>query len=334
MPNSREVVYYHNDADGHCSAAIWKYHHELQKGSTELVLREINHGYKQEELFDGLQTTDHVVFLDMRPTDLDFGSLGEHVETVLIIDHHKTTQSMLTGFENTAHYPALDYALQNSVVDTTKAASELVWEYCFKGTNIPRSVWLVSKYDMWQHDEDERIVQFATGLKLLITDPNTEDGYEFWKYTFENSEDIPAQLSPEEKANRMRWDVVFQVINMGQVAQMYRTSVAEGKEKYLHDMVIDGKKFLMLNDKLNDSYDFPLPKDMEGYFGYGWYFYTGDSWVFSLRSTGENDVANIAGAHSGGGHKNAAGFHMWGFPDPDIYIRAAKEQKEEELESN
>jgi len=47
------------------------------------------------------------------------------------------------------------------------------------------------------------------------------------------------------------------------------------------------------------------------------YFDTADKRVFSLRSRGEVDVANIAKRYGGGGHAGAAGFTM---PKPPVGV--------------
>lgn len=300
-----KYLYHHNDLDGHCSAAIYKYRAE-KDGDSSLILREINYGYKYEEAFGDLTKDDEVVFVDFCPEKEDYDKLVATVNKVTVYDHHKSRSWINT---------------EGNFFDDSKAASMIVWEALFPEQPLPPSVYATSMWDTWQHDADPRIVPWHDGCQLLITDPATEDGYAFWENTFENTAPIPENMTEEERAARMQWDTVMQVINMGMIVSMYKSCKAEANQKNLHDMTIDGKKFLMLNTKLSDSYEFPPVID-DSYFGYGWYWWTGSEWIFNLRSKGDNDLTSIPGV---GGHKNAAGFHMYNFPDASIYLKVEDE---------
>ena len=290
---SKIVVFYHNDADGHCAGAIYKQFimdkDPLMK-DTVLEMHEINYGYTYDWMSVLISGADLIVFVDFCPTQKDMEDLLNKNIPLEIYDHHKSSEWVKTVPDITVHHLS------------DQSGCQIVWDLCYPTKPMPPAVWMVGQWDLWKHD-DPRVVPFVTGLRMLITDPSTEDGYEFWKACFDTADCLPADADPEEKAKRMKWDVVMQVINMGQVAQMYRAGIAEEREKQLHDFIIGGKKFLMLNTKLQDAYDFPTNKVTDEYFGYGWYWWDGTRWIVSVRSLGDNDLTSV-GFH---GHKNAAG---------------------------
>lgn len=317
----KTYVFYHDDADGHCAGAIYKFHHEQTpeaERTTELIMSTIQYGYDSAKTFPVEEQSVHYVFLDFCPKREDVQMLHDRGHTIVIIDHHKSSE-WVKELDTTGKKDPVYIRVYHTLF---QSGCELTWDTLMDGKKLPPAVWMTGRWDMWDHKADERIVPFVTGMRLILTDPATEDGYEFWKACFDTLDCLPADAPEEEKAKRMHWDVVMQLINMGQVAQMYRSAIAEDRIDNLHDMVIGGKKFLMLNADLKDSYDFPVYKVTDDYFGYGWYKWSGNLWKFSLRSTGENDLTSIEGV---GGHKNAAGFAMFGFQDPSIYLKAAHE---------
>lgn len=316
MPST--YVFYHEDADGHCAAAVFKYSCEQSGQNEELDLRAINHGYDADKMFGDLETGARLVFLDFCPPEEDLKALHDKGFPIVVVDHHKSSEwakDYDTTGTNTKPYIRVYHSIYQS-------GCEITWGTFMGEAKMPPAVWMTGRYDVWDHQADERIVPFITGMKLIITDPVTEDGYEFWKACFETIDTLPADAPDEERAKRMKWDVVLQLINMGNVAHMYRLGLAEERERNVHDMVIEGKKFLMVNSKLSDSYDFPMQKLDDSYFGFGWYYWDGKEWHFSMRSEGDNDLTTVAGIR---GHKNAAGFTMYGFQDPSIYLKAANE---------
>lgn len=316
---SKTRVFYHDDADGHCAAAVYKYAMDSNETPIELDLHAINYGYTYADISEDMEDVSCVVFVDFCPEEKDLQALIETGKDIKVFDHH-ASHVWAKEYDNTG----VKGRKQKITVyfSSIESGCELVWNTLLGDTKMPPAVWMTGRYDMWDHTADERIVPFMTGMKLIITDPSTEDGYEFWKACFETIDTLPANAPAEERAKRMKWDVVLQLINMGNVAHMYRIGLAEERERTVHDMVIEGKKFLMVNSNLSDSYDFPVQKLDESYFGFGWYYWNGKEWHFSMRSEGDKDLTAIAGIQ---GHKNAAGFAMHGFKDPEIYMRAAYE---------
>lgn len=72
MPST--YVFYHEDADGHCAAAVFKYSCDQNE---ELDLRSINYGYDSNKMFGDLETGARLVFLDFCPTEEDLKALHD-----------------------------------------------------------------------------------------------------------------------------------------------------------------------------------------------------------------------------------------------------------------
>lgn len=312
------VVFFHDDADGHCAGASYKYLTEQSSNEHQMKLVPIKYGYDTSwlklQVFTDSGTVDKVVFVDFCPRKEDFMDLHSYVD-VCVFDHHKSSEWVK---EFDTRDSGNDFKTEVNH-DNNKAGCEIVWDVlkALDTTPVPPSVWMVGRYDVWDHC-DERIVPFVTGLRLLITDPSTEDGYEFWKASFETLDCLDNNASPEQKAERMRWDVVLQVLNMGHIALMYRAGLAEEKTKMIHDMKIGDKMFQMVNSNLFDDYDFPADEvDEDKYFGYGWYYWDGKAWKFSLRSTGDHDLTTIEGVQ---GRPSSAWFKSKDFNIPLVYM--------------
>ena len=309
-----DVVFYHDDADGHCAGAVWKYHNEVSETGKSLVMKTIQYGYDFEETLapfvgaEGLR----LVFLDFCPTKGDLEKLKGQNE-VVIIDHHTTSEwAKEEGIERTPKTP-LPLRVYHKI---GVSGCELTWQTLFDDRRTtPPAVWMVGRYDVWDHSADNRIVPFVTGLTLLITDPAEDDGYSFWKACFETLDCLGPDASPEKRAERMRWDVVLQVLNMGITAHLYREAVADELKKVAHEVTILDKKYLMINSHLDSMYDFPKVENLEkDYYGWGWYYFDGKKWKVSLRTADDRDVSTVASSLGGGGHKGAAGFSSDAYP--------------------
>lgn len=49
-----------------------------------------------------------------------------------------------------------------------KAACELAWEHCFPDQPVPETVKLLSLYDVWRHNNDNRILSFQFGARYYL----------------------------------------------------------------------------------------------------------------------------------------------------------------------
>lgn len=311
MDDSRSLVMYHNDLDGHCSGAIVKYFLTQATHNTDPIMLEVQYGMdlSVKGLCTKLDMTeadltkvvDQMYIVDFCPTRAELEDILATGLKVYVFDHHVSHDWLK---DTTGSNIAVDF-------DTTKAASEITWSGLFPEMNAPTSVMLTSLYDIWNH-ENPNVVPWNYGCGLVITDPATTDGFDFWKATFEHDIELNAfDTTAERRAELMSWSAVAQIVNMGQVIVLYKQGLKERNTKAAFDFYIDGKLFRTVNSRLQDSYEAPdLPTDKD-YYGICWYYYDGTNYKFSLRSFDkDHDLTEIAERFGGGGHTQAAGFSI------------------------
>jgi hypothetical protein len=172
-----------------------------------------------------------------------------------------------------------------------KAGCELVWE-CLMGSDIPRAVFLLGRYDVWDWMNHPGAMEFHEGIWQFDTDPNNSD---FWYPLFVNAglvdqiiHDGALLLAAEKKSN----------------ASLLKTCGFETE--------LDGLRVLAVNKGMTNSTVFDSgydPARHDAMVSFCWYR---DHWKVSLYACNtthpEVDASVICKAHGGGGHKGASGF--------------------------
>ncbi len=275
--------YFHSaDYDGMCSGALVK----LAYPECEMI--GINYG--QDFPWDSIEKGE-LVFM----VDFCLGSFSDmyrlnHLADLYWIDHHKT---------------AIDQALENNfmaragqVLEVGRAACELVWETLHPDIEIPRSVYLLGRYDVWDHSDPDTL-PFQWGMRTYSdTHP---DNTKFWYKVIYSSQflDFVVEkgriiLEYEEAQNKKfckayAFETEFNslraiCINRGFTNSQIFESVYDPN---VHDLMIT---FCRLK----------LPKRQ---------------WTVSLYTTKDDiDCGAMAKALGGGGHKQAAGFQCRTLP--------------------
>jgi len=267
--------FYHSaDLDGHCSGAIVKYKYP------ECEMFGIDYG--DEFPFDSIQQGEKVFMVDfaLQPfTGMIW--LNEISGNELVwIDHHKSAiESSNEDKSGTIKGTRFDGI----------GACQLVWEYLFD-TEAPRSVKLLSEYDVWNHTDDDTL-PFQFGLRQYETHPNEQI---FWRQLFEVE-----GLNPLD-----------QIIGEGGIILQYQAT--ENKKRCsacAFETELDGLKCIALNQMLTNSQIFDSVWDAEKYDAMLAFGFRKGSWTVSLYSDKKDiDVSVIAKNRGGGGHKGAAGF--------------------------
>ena len=122
--------FYHNDADGRCSAAI------LDKFFEGFELIEIDYGRPFSP--DIIETDERLAILDFSfSPDMMAKILGK-TKDITWIDHHKTAMKYNYGVK------------LSGVRDIDKAACVLTWEWCANKRELPMAVKLIGDYDTWK----------------------------------------------------------------------------------------------------------------------------------------------------------------------------------------
>lgn len=212
-----------------------------------------------------------IYMIDFSGTREEMERLYEHSgKQLIIIDHHKTAEENLKGLPY-AHF------------DMSKSGALLAFEY-FDPTVTP---WVKQFF----HHLSDR---------------------DLWEFKLEGTNEVHAALScyPYDfKVWNLMANKLPELIQEGKALLKYRKQLVDNMCKSAYMTMLDGHDVVMCNatcmwsevgNELCQLY--PQAK-----FAAVFYFdETGKKW--SLRSVGDFDVSEVAKAHGGGGHKNAAGF--------------------------
>lgn len=207
---------------------------------------------------------------------LDFSLKRKEMENMecnklIILDHHKTALEELEGMRF------------EGVINMDKSGAMLAYEY-FKPDLNPEIIKRVQDRDLWkfEYEETEAINAHLFTLPTFTLATASE-----WLQTFKSS--------------------LVDLSVLGSGALRARKAVVREAMKRKRKTILDTHQIWILN--ATDCFSeiaHELCKDE--LFGATYYINSSNKYVYSLRSIGNFDVAEIAKKFGGGGHKNAAGF--------------------------
>jgi oligoribonuclease NrnB/cAMP/cGMP phosphodiesterase (DHH superfamily) len=222
----------------------------------------------------------------------DFVRLLQIARSVTWIDHHK---SAIAAWEE-SELPAECCPL-TTLLDTTRAACELTWEFYRPEAPIPRGVFLLGDYDAWRHS-DEDTMRYQMGLRLYDMDPVNESAMTLWRMVF----------------NSVNHDVFYgDVLRQGDTILSYQKQQNEKSVKAMWFPVnFEGRRWMGVNQGgINSTFwDAVWSESFDGKLGFVRFK---DHWTVSLYSE-TLDCSEIARRHGGGGHRGAAGFQCQELP--------------------
>jgi len=299
--------FYHSaDLDCHASGAIVKHKYP----GCEMI--GIN--YCDPFPWDSIRSDETIYFVDfcLQPF-VDMLKLADMCDTLVLIDHHKTTDEELQKMEdkpsNFKFYFALD-----------KAGCELTWEYIYPKIPMPKVVRLLGRYDIWDQSNTDTL-PFQYGLRMYpFTTPGLTDNMDFWKKLFAND-----QLCCEMTERIIsEGNLILKYVNSDNAKYATQTAF-EMKIRYNyehrvlfelpHTLDITGyitMNAIVINRALGNSMVFdsvydPATHDLMVPF----YLNKNGTWTVSLYTTHDHiDCSKIAKVMGGGGHKQAAGFQI------------------------
>ncbi len=266
--------FYHSaDLDGKCSGAIVK--HEFP--DCEMI--GINYG--QPFPWDRVEPEETVFMVDFSLPMDEMKRLNELV-CLTWIDHHKTAleEAAQEGFTARRHK-----------LEIGRAGCELTWEYIHTRP-APEAVFLLGRYDVWQHKDVEGALEFQYGMRMFNVDPENQG---FWKSLFHDHTGL----------------FVEQIIDTGGTLLKYEQLQNELTVKALgFDAVLDGLRCIVVNKGLTNSMLFASVWNHEMYDAMvSFYRNRHGSWTVSVYTDKPGiDASAICRARGGGGHVGAAGF--------------------------
>jgi len=193
------------------------------------------------------------------------------------IDHHKSAIEEAISREFVCH---------DMLTRIGDAGCELTWEYFFGNIEMPRAVYLLGRYDVWDHsDPDTLPFQYAMRVKSM-----SPDSHAWWECLFA-MESMNAIVRDGE--------TILEYVNMSNAEYA----------KYAFETELDGVRCIALNRMCTNSQAFDSaydPDKHDAMLTFGW---RNGQWTVSLYATkADTDMSALAKRYGGGGHKGAAGF--------------------------
>jgi oligoribonuclease NrnB/cAMP/cGMP phosphodiesterase (DHH superfamily) len=277
-----DICIYHGGCDdGFCAAwAVWR----RWEGAVEF--------------FPGIYGNDppdirgkHVLMVDFSYKRPVIDAMARAAASLTILDHHKTAQAELDGFEAWAAMEGGDGRVRNIrgpvkvVFDMGKSGARLAWEYCFGDGIVPDLVDLVEDRDLWRFKHGDRTRQFSAALRTY------PQNFLVWNDLLNRGPELIAEgaiILRAHDANIQK----FMADAFTELIGAYEVPSVNVPYHYA-----------------SDAAHALLAKYPQAPFAAAW-FKRGDGLIqYSLRSEDHRrDVSDIAKMFGGGGHRNAAGF--------------------------
>lgn len=276
------LVLHHNDSDGISAGAICDY---ALGGENRLY--SINYGYDTPWNLIKRAKKVYMVDFGIQPFS-DMLRIQDMVgyENFIWIDHHKTSIDDMEASGREF----------KGIQRIGESGCELTWEYFFEGQQMPRIIRMIGRYDVWDLEYSEDLMNIQEGLKYF--NPDAEDRI-FWEQLFEDTKD-------ERYYN--------EILDRGRVCNTYKM---QNYEKYCnsHSFYLEweGLRFLAVNALNVNSTLFDTKFNHNDYDAMLCFGYTNKNWSVSMYTDKPGiDVGAIAKRYGGGGHIGACGFQVYG----------------------
>lgn len=279
------ICFYHNDNDGMC-AGNWVYRLAPDDGYIKRFVV-MDYGPEYEIPWADIHPNEIVYIVDFSFDPDDMIKLLNITTDVIWIDHHATAINKYKDFKTNI----------KGVRNTNHSGCMLTWWYlkfgCHKYNlkdymlkDAPKITKLVDDWDMWEFKYKETRA-FNEGFKSYPHGPESN----IWE-----------QLEKDES-------LAMKIIDEGNIIVNYRNSImSELISKYGFESKIDGYSAFCFNQGDISSFDFESI-DMNKYDVIIGFVFNGDEYVYSLRTSKDINISQIAVKYGGGGHPKSAGFH-------------------------
>lgn len=265
--------FYHNaDLDGRCSGAIVK----MKYPECEMV--GINYGEPFPWATIKKDETVYMVDFSLQPFE-DMERLN-NISALTWVDHHKTSiaEAQKRGFA----------ARFGQLIEDGRAGCELTWDALYGDMALPRFVFLLGRYDVWDHHNHTGSLEFQYGMRNVG---------ECWP-----EDPIWPALFDTELVNRIIMD--------GSLLLGYeKKQNAAYAKSCSFETTLDGLRCIAINKGLTNSLLFDSVYDPEKHDAMVSFVRRNGKWTVSVYAAKEDvDASAICKARGGGGHKGAAGF--------------------------
>lgn len=290
------AIYHSRDLDGYASGAI------VKKKYPDAIL--IGYDYGQELMLGGNNPAEHnVIMIDVSLDSMEqMFELAKKCKSLTWVDHHLSAIRKYDAVkdEEPANFIAI---LEDGI-----AACEGGWKYLFPNEKMPRAIELLGKYDTWRNQDKElwemEILPFQYGMRLKCN----------------SAESFPMELLDGplyQLVTNPIDNMIEAIIRNGHVILEYQAKTNETQCKKAFEFEFEGLRAICLNgggfssDVFKSVYDeskhdVMIPFQFDG---------KTKEWNFSMYTTKDIDVSEIAIKYGGGGHAKAAGMQFKQLPD-------------------
>ena len=215
-----------------------------------------------------------VYIVDFSYSRVIMEGMAKDAASIVVLDHHKSAEKECGD---------LDYC----IFDMNHSGAYLAWSYLFPDDNVPLLIRYIEDRDLWS-----------------------------WK--MEHSKEVLSVIDSVEKSFE-EWDKLNSELDAKESVRFNRVrAMGEGIVSYKETLIQS-----LLNNSYRTNilgYDVPIvnapffQSEMANHLAQGEsfaaaYYFNGNEYKFSLRSTDDGeDVSEVATMFGGGGHRNASGF--------------------------
>ena len=281
----KAIVFYHaNCTDGFGSAWAFKKSLCAVDYGSNMEFYPVSYGKPTPEITPGPDVD--IFILDFSYPRSVLSALSALVNTVTVLDHHKTAQEDLTGWEDKPKNLHIHF-------DMNRSGAGITWDHFNPGRPRPRIINYIEDRDLWRFAL-ERSVEINAPILLV---PSGD--FEAMDKMAVMVETDPDGVYKQGLILKTQKDIYVQQIAKEARKCSFETSPGE----WVHGLVANSTPQFA-----SDVGDILAKRSLT--FGATYFTDGEDRTVFSLRSIGDFDVSKLARLFGGGGHKNAAGFTL------------------------
>ncbi len=270
-------VYYHNDLDGECSAAILNKYF-IENGINYVSSSFIPMTYDVEVDIDKIKKNEKIYVVDFSFKNEVWEEIIKKTVNITWIYHHITSIKESEKNDIVKNF--------SGIRKDGVAACELTWNFLYT-LSMPKVVALIGDYDVWNFKLQDTMEAYY-GLLSRNTNPQNGD----WGYLFDDHY------------------MIINVIYDGVAILEYVTKQNEKLMENSYRIKFEGHDAIICNTPLKSSTIFDSVKNKKLMIVYA---YNGNIWTISLYSK-SIDCSIIAQKYGGGGHKGASGFTCKSLP--------------------
>mgnify|MGYP003642575564 CR=1 FL=1 len=268
--DSNVVVLYHDNCPDGFGAA-WSFWKKYGNSAKYIPVR---HGEPPPEV-----SKLNVFIVDFSYSKKILLSMKKKAESLVVLDHHISAKKELDGLDF-CHF------------DMDHSGAYLAWDHLFGDSNVAPLVLYIEDRDLWKWE-------LPNSNAILSAIDSYERNFECW-------DNLNNMLSLDHTTPDVSWGF-NKLKSEGEAILRYKNSIIESILEDSLSMDICGEIIPAVNSPFFRSELGALLARNSNFSAV--YYFDGERYIFSLRSTDAGaDVSEIAKSFGGGGHKNAAGF--------------------------